>query len=705
VLGAQGDAGQFRTPRHLIDFLVEVLDPQKNESILDPACGTAGFLISAYKHILKANGKQRPGDQLTPDQRARLVSNIKGYDISPDMVRLSLANLYLHGFPNPTVEEYDTLTSEAHWADTFDVILANPPFMSPKGGIRPHKRFSMSSSRSEVLFVDYIAEHLSPQGRAAIIVPEGIIFQSGTSHRALRKLLVKQSLVAVVSLPAGVFNPYSGVKTSVLILDKRLAQHTDEVLFVKIVNDGYNLGAQRRETIGSELPAAANQLRTWFKHLRKGGLNFSTPDLDGLHRVAKSRIGENADWNLSGERYRDEHTQATEYKMVALGEVCSFMTGGTPTSTVTAYYEGGTIPWLVSGDIHKQIIYDCEKRITEAALASSNARILPQDSVLIALNGQGKTRGTVALLKMNNATCNQSLVSIAPKNSEQLLAAYLYSVMQAMYRQIRNLTGDDQRSGLNIPILKAIKIPLPPLTVQQEIVAEIAGYQRVLDGARQVLTAYKPHVTVDATWPLVELGKVFKTRSGTTPRRDQDAYFVSGTIPWVKTLDLNDAQIWQTEESITELALQETSLQILPKGTVLVAMYGGFNQIGRTGVLEIEATHNQAMTALLPNDSVDPYFLNYSLVGSREYWKKVANSTRKDANITKTDVLQFKLALPDLTTQRAIVAEIEAEQRLVAANQELIERMEARIRAAISRVWGSAASIKAPVVEELAVEA
>ncbi|MDQ3539316.1 MAG: N-6 DNA methylase, partial [Chloroflexota bacterium] len=158
VLGSQGDAGQFRTPRHIIDFIVEIVDPKKTESILDPACGTAGFLISAWKHILRANStaaaiddpaeiSETPAldssgippakvDPLTPAERERLAANITGYDISPDMVRLSLVNLYLHGFPDPSIHEYDSLTSDERWNERADVILANPPFMSPKGGIR-----------------------------------------------------------------------------------------------------------------------------------------------------------------------------------------------------------------------------------------------------------------------------------------------------------------------------------------------------------------------------------------------------------------------------------------------------------------------------------------------------------------------------------------------------------------------------------------
>jgi type I restriction enzyme M protein len=337
VLGSQGDAGQFRTPRHIIDFMVEVMDPKKNETILDPACGTAGFLISAWKHILKANTAKtikkdsasrtvdggRAGNLLTPDERARIAASIHGYDISPDMVRLSLVNLYLHGFTDPRIEEYDTLTQDDKWNEVADVILANPPFMSPKGGIKPHKRFSVQATRSEVLFVDYMAEHLTATGRAAIVVPEGIIFQSGTAYKSLRKILVDTSLVAVVSLPAGVFNPYSGVKTSILILDKRLHKQLDRVLFVKVGNDGFNLGAQRRAVVDSHLPEATRLLRSWMV----------SPDKfegDGAlaQAVERGRIGANGDFNLSGERYIQGTVYANQqWPTVSLSEVCSLQRG------------------------------------------------------------------------------------------------------------------------------------------------------------------------------------------------------------------------------------------------------------------------------------------------------------------------------------------------------------------------------------------
>src|SRR3989441_8610750 len=294
VLGSQGDAGQFRTPRHIIDFIVEVIDPKKNETVLDPACGTAGFLISSYKYILKANTDAQRNSTLTPDDRGRLAQNFKGYDISPDMVRLSLVNMYLHGFADPHIAEYDTLTSQDRWNEYADVILANPPFMSPKGGIKPHNRFSVQSKRSEVLFVDYMAEHLTPSGRAGIIVPEGIIFQSQTAYTQLRKILVEEYLVAVVSLPAGVFNPYSGVKTSILILDKSLAKKTNTIAFFKIENDGFGLGAQRREIAKNDLPQAHAEIGEYLRRLRAGEFVVDFQLTLGLI-VEKEKVAANGD--------------------------------------------------------------------------------------------------------------------------------------------------------------------------------------------------------------------------------------------------------------------------------------------------------------------------------------------------------------------------------------------------------------------------
>jgi type I restriction enzyme M protein len=659
VLGSQGDAGQFRTPRHIIDFMVALIDPQKDEKILDPACGTAGFLISAYKHILKQNTQERIL-RLTPEERTRLAANIHGYDISPDMVRLSLVNLYLHGFSNPRIEEYDTLTSEERWHEYADVILANPPFMSPKGGIKPHKRFSVQANRSEVLFVDYIAEHLTPTGRAAVVVPEGIIFQSGTAYKQLREMLVKHHLVGVISLPSGVFQPYTGVKTSILLLDRRRAKDLESILFMQVKNIGFSLGVKRTPIKENDLHQVFADYRSFCNGVNaNSAVSFSVP---------KTEIAEN-DYLLTLKRYQKSENNS-HIKFVPLEQVCVIEKGK---SSSTKTMEGSYPLILTAENFGTSAHYDFEGEVVCVPLISST--------------GHGKA-SVKRIHYFNGKFALANLLAAAfVKDTQVLNSRFLFFLLDSAKNALAGLMSGAANVSMKVSDLEKFEIPLPPLTVQQEIVAEIEGYQQIIDGARQVVEHYRPRIVIEPAWPVAPLGELFQTKSGTTPRRDNSAYFENGNIPWVKTLDLTDGVVAKTEECITELALQETHLEILPQGTVLVAMYGGFNQIGRTGVLEIEATHNQAMTALLPNPTVNPYFLNTVLVSSKNYWKSVANSTRKDPNITKSDVLNFPLPLPDLATQRAIVAEIEEEQRLVAATHALIDRFTAKIARVINRVW------------------
>ena len=145
---AQADAGQFRTPRHIIDFIVKIINPQKHEVIIDPACGTAGFLVSAYQHVKSQHELPGGSSSLSVPDFTRLADNLKGYDISPEMTKLAMANMYLHTQDkNPNIDNYDTLTSTDHWNEYADVMLANPPFMTPKGGIRPHSRFRVAAKK------------------------------------------------------------------------------------------------------------------------------------------------------------------------------------------------------------------------------------------------------------------------------------------------------------------------------------------------------------------------------------------------------------------------------------------------------------------------------------------------------------------------------------------------------------------------------
>ncbi len=478
VLGSQGDAGQFRTPRHIIDFIVEIIAPKKDETVLDPACGTAGFLISSYKHILRANTDEEGHSTLTSDDRERLASNFTGYDISPDMVRLSLVNLYLHDFVAPQIHEYDTLTSEDRWNEYADVILANPPFMSPKGGIRPHNRFSVQSKRSEVLFVDYMAEHLTPTGRAGIIVPEGIIFQSQNAHKNLRKMLVEDYLVAVISLPAGVFQPYSGVKTSILLLDKALAKRTDKVAFFKVENDGFCLGAQRREIAENDLPQVRKELGEYLGQLQVNqsiptacvtelGVDYTTT----LGLIAeKGKIAEGGEYSLNGERYQESGVRLSHFSIVPLGEVAEVIAGQSPPGKSYNNNDVGMPFYQGKTEFGQMFIGEPAKWTTDPQ------RFAEGGDILISV------RAPVG--PVNFATqkicIGRGLAAIRPME-DHVLKTYAFYVLRSLESEITGSAGAAFAS-INKGDIKKIEIPLPPLEVQREIVAEIEGYQRVIDG-------------------------------------------------------------------------------------------------------------------------------------------------------------------------------------------------------------------------------
>ena len=518
VLGSQGDAGQFRTPRHIIDFMVEIIEPQKDEVILDPACGTAGFLISAYKHILKqnsthvvnvsANGTDTDaaeqalespmryrGDLLQPEDRARLADNIRGYDISPDMVRLSLVNLYLHGFADPKVEEYDTLTSEDKWSETADVILANPPFMSPKGGIKPHSRFQVDSKRSEVLFVDYIARHLNPNGRSAIVVPEGVIFQSQSAYVALRKMLVENYLAAVISLPAGVFNPYSSVKTSILILDRSAAKASNHVALFKIENDGFSLGAQRKAIKGSQLPQVKEKLGSWLKSARTGGGDKLESNLG--HIVERLEITKDEDFVLSAERYRISAKLDTTFPLTPLGDLCELVRG-VVFSRDDEVTSGGVLVLRANNidrNTHSMVLNDV-KLVKPKAAFPKNKKLKAGDIFICLASGSKDHIGKVAFVEADTEYYFGGFMGSVRCNTDKLHPKYLYRMLtdSRFNKFLRQQISGASINNLSGTLLYRYEIPLPPLKVQREIVAKVEGYQHAIDDKRNLIARFEKKI-------------------------------------------------------------------------------------------------------------------------------------------------------------------------------------------------------------------
>ncbi len=291
-LTTAGINGQFRTPRHIIRAMVEILNPTATDRICDPACGTAGFLSVAYEFMLQKYSSEAGthsetiinekgeldtqtiymGDLLAAHRKHVDTDMFHGFDFDTTMLRISAMNMVMHGVAEPDIHYQDTLSqrfAENHpnaANEGFDIILANPPFKGnlDEGDVAPELLRMVKTKKTELLFVALILRMLKIGGRAAVIVPDGVLFGSSNAHQQLREELVERNqLEAIISLPSGVFRPYAGVSTAILIFTK--GGVTDRVMFYDLAADGFSLDDKRTPIIDNDLPEAINQWREYHK--------------------------------------------------------------------------------------------------------------------------------------------------------------------------------------------------------------------------------------------------------------------------------------------------------------------------------------------------------------------------------------------------------------------------------------------------------
>jgi len=654
-MGSQGDAGQFRTPRHIIDFIVEIVNPQKNETILDPACGTAGFLISSYKHILKQNTKKNLGDGLTSSDRKKIGENLNGYDISPDMVKMSLVNMYLHKFTNPKINEYDTLSSEDKWNEYYDVILANPPFFSPKGGIMPHNRFGVKSTKAEVLFVDYINEHLKPNGRAGIIVPEGIVFQNGISYKILRKNLINNSLIAVISLPAGLFQPYSGVKTSILILDKKRNKSSEKIYFINIENDGYSLNTNRNKIEGGQLKYFSND---FFNEIEK--------KKDNIKFFTKKDLLSNENYSLTTSTYEDYSFVSKKYPSVKLKDICNIKTGK---KDVNEGNPNGIYPFFSCAEkntFSDKFSFDCE-------------------ALLIV--GNGRWTGKVNYYKGKFEAYQRTYVL---SDFKELNCKFLYYILSyRMPDYLDKLKIGNAIPFIKMPMLQDFNLPLPNVITQNQIVEELDGYQKIIDGCKQIIENYKPSIDIDPSWEKFDLDEVCEINKnkiiGNKIKLEKNYTYVDITSLDNKTNEIDFSNI------IKGVDLPSRARRIGNNDDVIFSsVRPNLKAIAHLNDIKENTLFSTGFMILTPKENILSKFLYYSVCSEYFTTQLVSKMGRGSyPSVNQNDVTSTKIYLPKKETQKIVVEGIDKINSIVKGNRDLILQMEEKISNFINKIWSN----------------
>lgn len=325
-IAAAGKNGQFRTPRHIIKLLAELVDPQLGQKIADPACGTGGFLLGAYQYMITQLDKNK--DNIEPDEdgfirssrSASLTEEVKeilgnslsGYDIDQTMVRLGLMNLMMHGIDSPKIDYKDTLSKSYNDTDEFDIVLANPPFTGniDKGDI--NETLTLNTTKTELLFIQRIHNMLRTGGTAGIVLPQGVLFGTSNAFKKARKLMIEQSeLKAVVSLPSGVFKPYAGVSTALLIFTK--GGETENVWFYDMESDGYNLDDKRKKIKKSDKTDDYGDLQDIVNQYSSRDSQVDNDRKGKFFFVSKEEI-KNEGYDLSFPRYKTEVIEDIEYE-------------------------------------------------------------------------------------------------------------------------------------------------------------------------------------------------------------------------------------------------------------------------------------------------------------------------------------------------------------------------------------------------------
>ena len=652
IMSSQGDAGQFRTPRHIIDFIVDVINPTKDDKVLDPACGTGGFLVSTYNHILEQhdgnNDPKKKEKPLTPDERKKLMSNLQGYDIDPTMVRIAQVNMYLHQFKNPQIFQYDSLTSEERWNDKYDVILANPPFMSPKGGIKPHNKFGIKSNRSEALFVDYIISHLKPRGRAGIVVPEGIIFKNDVAFKDLRKNLLENGLWAVVSLPGGVFQPYSGVKTSIIFMDSEKAKSSNKILFINISADGYDLGATKRIIEKNDLPEALEILKAWESREEIASkVSFY---------VEKTQIIERGDFNLSGEKYRENtNSESSDWDMVALEELLEYEQPTKYIVNSVDYDDSFQTPVLTAGKT-----FLLGKTNETHGIYKENLPVIIFDDFTTS------TKYVDFPFKVKS-----SAMKILSAKPEKVLPRFAFYAIQNLKFPI------NEHKRYWISEFSKLKIPLPPLEVQERIVAELDGYDSIISGAKKILENWKPRINVQKDWIRVPLGEVCELVNGRA--YNQDELLSQGKYRVLRVGNFFSNSSWYYSD------LELPSNKYCEKGDLLYAWSASFG--ARIWEEEKVIYHYHIWKVVNDELKVSRPFLKVLLEQLTEEFKASGGRGGTMMHLTKSGMEATLVPIPSLEEQAEIVNAISTEQRLVDASKELIIAFEAKTQSVIAKLW------------------
>ena len=691
----KNDLGEYFTPRHIVKTMVRLVNPQIGEKIYDPFCGTGGFLIESFRYIY--NNMARTDANL-----ALLRENtVYGNEIT-NTARITKMNMILAGDGHSNIEMKDSLANPVDGTETymdesgkihhrgFDIVLANMPYsQKTKYG----SLYDLPSTNGDSICVQHCMKAINsaaPNGRMALVVPEGFLFRKDLT-KTREYLLDHCQLQSIISLPQGVFLPYTGVKTDIIYATKvnqkvKSSEKKKTFWYFDVKSDGYTLDNHRRKL---DSPSDLSK----YEEYRKLDEDQANDMLKvGFEVIPLSKVRQNSSI-LVGSRYRTQTEKNTKYPLISLSDenyfqICS---GGTPSSTVPEYWNGD-INWITLADLPADDfvteIRTTQRTISEQGLNNSNAKLLPKNTVVVSTRA---TIGRVGIARTELAT-NQGFKNIIVRRPDEILPEYVAYILTSQTDFMMHLASGATFKEISKENFCTIQIPLLPIEQQRQLVLDIAGYRKVIAGAQAIVNGYHPHLPCLADVATKTLDEIATFR----PAKDEIKNLPSDTdVSFVPMASLNtfDASFEATETR--KLGDVSSGFTYFKNNDILLAKITPCFENGKAGIAHnlkngIGCGSTEYIVIRADESVVYPewifYYINTRefIDGGKPFMTGTAGQQRIDINYVK----QYQIPVPSLEEQKILLDEIHREQALIKPSKQIIDVFTAKIDTRIKEIWG-----------------
>jgi len=676
---SKNDLGEYFTPRHIVKTMVRLVNPQLGEKIYDPFCGTGGFLIEAFRYIYN-NMPRNPSTEKTLREET-----IYGNEIT-NTARITKMNMILAGDGHSNIHMKDSLADPVE--GKYDVVLANMPYSQKTkcGGL-----YDIPSANGDSVCVQHCMKAingLSENGRMALVVPEGFLFRKDLA-KTREYLLMHAQLQSVISLPQGVFLPYTGVKTNIIYATKvnqkvPAKNKRKDFWYFDVKSDGYTLDNHRRKL------QTSSDLTRYEEYRRLDSDQASEMLQAGFEIIPLDKVQKNS-FILVGSRYRTSAVQPTEFPFICLGDEKYFTiySGGTPSSANPNYWGGG-INWITLADLPAENlvtkISKTERAISAEGLENSNAKLLPVNSVVVSSRA---TIGRVGIVKTELAT-NQGFKNIVIRDPSLVLPEYLAFVLIGKRDEMLSLASGATFKEISKESFGTIQVPLPPLAKQQQIVNELEGYRQMIDSARSIVEKYSPTIPQRIKGELRALETIATIRP---PKGEVKELSRDTLVSFVPMADVNTHSVSFAPKEVRPISEVLGGFTYFREDDVLLAKIAPCFENGKSGIARNLKNGigfgSTEFIVIRANTAITyPEWIYYH-ISSKEFLlqgKSFMTGTAGQQRIDLDYVKQYQIPVPPLEVQRAILEEIQTEQTLVESSKQLIEVFTQKLQKRINEI-------------------